>query len=398
MNPLTRGALVLVVAAGVVGAPVMTAAQDTVETAPAWVGHGDEAESYLEQVEIVDLEDIGTGVTNPKRATLAPGGLVEAFAWKNMRPGFHGGFWESYTSEIAAYELDKLLDLRMTPPTVERRIRGELGAAVWWVSSATSWRESGGAPTAPNAHIGRWNFQLIRAQMFHNLVYNKDPNRGNWLFDPAWNLYIIDNSRAFTAVTGRRVHRLTWIDPDLWARMEALDEPTLQAALGEWLDDGQIRAVLTRRDEMGDDIATMVARRGESDVFARLGPGPPSSRAPSTRQATVDLDALAGQLTSALGYATVVWPASEVSWVGRVVQLPEDAAISARAAETGRCIGYMYGLLTDRGDLICLTPDQSDAAPYEMLAHVVGNDVEMFGVAQELDNMIVASVTLCRPR
>ena len=30
-------------------------------------------------------------------------------AWKTIRPGFHSGYWESYKSEIAAYELDKLL-------------------------------------------------------------------------------------------------------------------------------------------------------------------------------------------------------------------------------------------------------------------------------------------------
>ena len=35
------------------------------------------------------------------------------------------GYWESYKSEIAAYELDKLLGLDMIPPTVERRVQGE---------------------------------------------------------------------------------------------------------------------------------------------------------------------------------------------------------------------------------------------------------------------------------
>ena len=90
--------------------------------------------------------------------------------------------------------------------------------------------------------------------MFHNLIYNKDPNEGNWMVDPAWNLIIIDNSRAFTTDTDERVHKLTRVDRDLWDQMATLDEPTLQAALGEWLNEKEIRAILQRRGEMRKDI------------------------------------------------------------------------------------------------------------------------------------------------
>jgi hypothetical protein len=34
---------------------------------------------------------------------------------KSIKPGRHKGFWESDKSEIAVYELDKLLDLKMVP-------------------------------------------------------------------------------------------------------------------------------------------------------------------------------------------------------------------------------------------------------------------------------------------
>ena len=80
--------------------------------------------------------------------------------------------------------------------------------------------------------IGKYNWMLIRAKMFHNLIYNKDPNLGNWMVDPAWNLIIIDNSRAFTTDADERVHKLIRVDRDLWDRFVALDEPTLAAALG----------------------------------------------------------------------------------------------------------------------------------------------------------------------
>ena len=46
------------------------------------------------------------------------------FAWKPLRPGYSKGFMESYKAEIAAYKLDRMLDMHMVPPIVERKHRG----------------------------------------------------------------------------------------------------------------------------------------------------------------------------------------------------------------------------------------------------------------------------------
>ena len=101
------------------------AAQDgEAASAKTWVGREAEIEEFLKTAEILGLEDIPVGVTNPQSATLAPGGPVDKFAWKQLTPGIRRGFWESYKAEIAAYELDKLLGLGMVPVTVERRYTG----------------------------------------------------------------------------------------------------------------------------------------------------------------------------------------------------------------------------------------------------------------------------------
>ena len=72
-------------------------------------------------------------MTHPKRAFFKPGGLVASVAWKVLPPGQPGGYWESYKSEIAAYELDKLLDMRMVPVAVEKRWKHETAAAILWL-------------------------------------------------------------------------------------------------------------------------------------------------------------------------------------------------------------------------------------------------------------------------
>ena len=85
--------------------------------------------------------------------------------------------------------------------------------------------------------------------MFDNLICNIDPNLGNWLVDPEWNLILIDHTRAFTT-TKDLYHQLVQVDAELWDKMKALDEPGLTAALGTWLDKGAIKAILERREKM----------------------------------------------------------------------------------------------------------------------------------------------------
>jgi hypothetical protein len=239
-----------------------------VASAKIWVGRHAEIEAYLTTAEVVKLTDIGVGVTNPKRADLAPGGPVGAMAWKSIQPGRYNGFWESYKSEIAAYELDKALELNMVPPTVERRVRNDRGAAVMWASPTKSFKELGGAPHAPPQQMEAWNRQIVRAKMFDNLIYNRDPNLGNWLVDPAWNLILIDHTRAFT--TGKdMVHKMTRIDADLWDRMKALTEESLTEVLGKWMGKGEIRSILQRRDRMQELIDKMVAEMGAAAVFVK---------------------------------------------------------------------------------------------------------------------------------
>jgi hypothetical protein len=256
------------------GAPVFTTASRTLAPQAAaeaagsktWLDRRQALEDYLKVADVVKMEEIGLGVTRPRRAYLAPGGLVDRMAWKTITPGIHEGFWESYKSEIAAYELDKLLGLEMIPPTVERRVKGEVGAAVMWISPVKSFKELGGPPSAPPDKLAVWSRQLIRAKMFDNLICNIDPNLGNWLVDPAWNLILIDHTRSFTTKRDM-VHVLTRIDRELWDRMKALTIESLTTVLEKWIGNREIRAIIERRDRMQGLIDKLVAAKGEGAVL-----------------------------------------------------------------------------------------------------------------------------------
>lgn len=97
-----------------------------------WVGRYLEVEEYLRTAECVAMENIGPGLPPAlRRCVLRPGGPVSRMAWKPLLPGVYRGFRESYKSDIAAYELDKLLKMDMVPPAVERELQGHKGAAVF---------------------------------------------------------------------------------------------------------------------------------------------------------------------------------------------------------------------------------------------------------------------------
>ena len=126
-------------------APVAASGQ-TVAAAPkpvacslVWDGQEDAIEKFLAEGKIEKMEAVPIGVTKPQRATLEPGGPAQRFAWKQLTPGYSKGYMESYKAEIAAYKLDRMLDLHMVPPIVERKIDGKNGAAVLWVENTKGW-------------------------------------------------------------------------------------------------------------------------------------------------------------------------------------------------------------------------------------------------------------------
>ena len=264
------GTLALV-AAGLQRAPLAqtpTPSAEPPQDARTWLGRAAEMEAYLKSAEMLSFKDLSVGVTKPQRATLPDGGPMKYLVWKTIQPGRYGGYWESYKSEIAAYELDKLLSLNMVPPTVERVHHGVRGAAVRWAAPTKSFHDLGGPPSAPLAQQGMWAKQLVKAKMFHNLVANIDPNLGNWLVDPMWNLVLIDFTRCFTTDRSLK-HELTRVEPELWKKMQGLTEAALAPAIGNWVGKGERQAILDRRDKMQKLIDKLVKERGETYVFMR---------------------------------------------------------------------------------------------------------------------------------
>jgi hypothetical protein len=230
-----------------------------------WVGRYAELEDYLRTAPVERIEQVPIGVTKPKRIFFAPGGLVESASFKKLPMGRRSGFWEAHRSEVAAYELDRLLRLDMVPVTVERPVDGELAAVQLWVEGCRMIKD---VDQSACPRPVEWARQVARQRAFDNLVANIDRNAGNILVDPAWNIILIDHSRAFASNSMPFEKQLTRIDRDLFARLKALDEASLMKTVRPWLlSDGMVRDILKRRDKIVARLERLAKERGAAAVF-----------------------------------------------------------------------------------------------------------------------------------
>jgi len=229
-----------------------------------WVGRYDAFEEFLRTAEIERTENVSTGVLGIRRAFFKADGMAASAALRSTRPGKYNGFWESYKGDIAAYKLDRLLQLDMVPPTVERRYDAELVSVQLWTD--TRMLKDVQAQDLHPTDLEAYNFQIRRQKVFQNLVGNLDPNQGNILFDSVWNVVLIDFSRAFTS-TSKLPFPPTAIDRAFLDRIKALDRETVSREIAEFVQPTAVNALLGRRDDIVKAFDKLAKQKGAGQVI-----------------------------------------------------------------------------------------------------------------------------------
>ncbi len=238
-----------------------------------------EIEDFLRTARIGSLRHTDKGVTLPRWATLDDGrrkhnAFIQTVDVKKTsfqsRRGPELNFRDFWGYNVAAYEIAKLLELNMVPPYVARKVGGSSASLSWslnvMVDEADRVRKKM-YPPDPDT----WNEEVAVSHIFHQLVYNVDENRTNIQITPEWRIWLIDFTRAFRPHdTLRDPRELTRCDRKLLAKLRALDEPTLQARVRDYLTKTEIRALLARRDRIVEFFDAEIASKGEKAVLFDL--------------------------------------------------------------------------------------------------------------------------------
>ena len=284
-------ALVVVVCSAILAVAGGAFAQDT---ASAVTLTRAEQEVFLRTAEILKTEVSTVGVTQPKNATMSDGTVThqaqiqDVDIFEREFETVHGtefNFRDSYKYNIAAYLLDKHLDLKMVPVSVERKVGSSTAALTWWVDDVimTEWDRAEQKLRSPNPRT--WAPQMYACRMFDQLIDNTDRNGGNLIITADWNIWMIDHTRAFrTRKRLRAPNDLEWVDRNMLEKLRTLDEATLTELLSEYLTGSEIEGLVSRAQlmvelydqriaDLGAGASCTTCRRGEPLPSAAGGEG-----------------------------------------------------------------------------------------------------------------------------
>lgn len=236
-------------------------------------------EQFLKTADIISSKEIGEGVTKPCKLDMKKEEEEHSGCWKNPS-GMQKGFLEGWKYEIAAYEMDKLLGLNMIPPTVEREFNGKRGSLQFWITSEMSDLERmEKGIKIPQDKLESWNKQKYLTRAFDCLIANEDRTQQNIQYKKDWRTILIDHSRSFRhsekfrkqlvfGKNGLLAQRLFRILPRVFVEnIRALNFGKIKNAVGPYLTDEEIEAVLARKQLLLDEIEEMIKEKGEANVL-----------------------------------------------------------------------------------------------------------------------------------
>ena len=240
---------------------------------------GPEVEQFLKKARFTAREPLGSGVTGSLKVTLELDGKKEFAVLKTIdqfRPGaqlnanreMEIDFQDSWRTEVAAYELDKLLGLGMVPATIAREspYNSQPASLQLWVESSMSEakrRERAIIPPDPN----KWSNQLTDMNIFDALIYNTDRHPDNLLITDTFDVRLIDHSRSFRPNAElRNRDDLMRFPREMLEKLEKLDKGAVQKHLGDYLSLAQIDGLMKRRQLLLDLVQELSKKFGERSV------------------------------------------------------------------------------------------------------------------------------------
>jgi hypothetical protein len=180
----------------------------------------------------------------------------------------------SYKYVLAAYELNKILDLNLIPPTVGRKINRRKGSLMLFVDqpfiSEGDRRQKGIEP--PDAE--EFEKALAEVRIFEHLILfscicnQRDLDNILIQTDGDWKIWMIDLDEAFAPATRLiRGCEITCCTKELFQKILDLKEEVVEARLKPYLSEEELNALIVRRNLIVERINELIAEKGEAAVL-----------------------------------------------------------------------------------------------------------------------------------
>jgi hypothetical protein len=234
--------------------------QSIAQLTPVEVAEREKWEEFLKTAELQGLWQMKSrdAITKPWKITLKEDDITRYALWKDIE-GWHGGYLENWRYEIAAYLLDKYLELNMIPPTVERVVMSKQGSCQLWVECEMNLKEKVKQLIAiPHDYLTSWNSAIFLQRTFNDLIANEDRHQGNILITEDWRVILIDHSRCFRKTKQFKKElifpiedekaKVFFVFPKAFVeKIKTLNLEVIKDVVGGYLKKEEIEAIIARK-------------------------------------------------------------------------------------------------------------------------------------------------------
>jgi hypothetical protein len=224
------------------------------------------------------------GITKPTKVLVEHDGARAHAVFRCLHREEPNAHWEDGTftellrdtweSEIAAYELSRLLGLDAVPPTVPWKLHGRPGSLQIFIEQAhKGWHPE--EPEKPPDPLW-WQMEIEKLRVFDTLIRNTDRHVRNILVDANQVVWWIDHTRAF----GREhdlLHpeEIKRCERQLWQGLRDLDPQIVATRMAPYMGPEEVAALLARQERLVALLRQRIRDQGEAEVLFTIEPQSP---------------------------------------------------------------------------------------------------------------------------
>jgi hypothetical protein len=228
----------------------------------------DEIEKFLSTSMPEVVVPGSAGRTDPWRVKLESGDIIRWAQFKFINRPRPEPLPDSFKYELAAYELNKYLDLSFVPTAVERTINNTPGSLQAFIENAirqSDMKREDFVPADPEA----FDKAMADLKVFENLVYDRCDNERDTLIQrETGQIFRVDFSEAFApesrTIPGCEILRCS---RRLYRKLREWDQDKVKILLVPYLNEEEIRALHARQGSIIRMINKQIQEQGESAVL-----------------------------------------------------------------------------------------------------------------------------------